>query len=120
MRAKLTLSAAVVALLIIPTVTQTLAESLDSAGTRNSEAASAIPGLVEAPSVPLATPTQMTASGTMPSRGMTMAQVEQSHGVPMVRKAPVGNPPITRWEYEGFVVYFEYRHVIHSVTRVNR
>ena len=27
----------------------------------------------------------------------------------------VGNPPISRWEYPGFVVYFEHEHVIHSV-----
>ncbi len=63
---------------------------------------------------------QTTASGSLPSRGMTMAQVEQSYGAPVMRKAAVGNPPITRWEYEGFIVYFEYRHVIHSVTRITR
>jgi len=27
----------------------------------------------------------------------------------------VGKPPISRWEYPGFVVYFEHEHVIHSV-----
>jgi hypothetical protein len=29
--------------------------------------------------------------------------------------APVGQPPIERWEYPGFIVYFEYRNVLHSV-----
>jgi hypothetical protein len=27
----------------------------------------------------------------------------------------VGKPPISRWEYPGFIVYFESDHVIHSV-----
>ena len=25
------------------------------------------------------------------------------------------HPPITRWDYEGFSVYFEHQHVIHAV-----
>jgi hypothetical protein len=28
---------------------------------------------------------------------------------------PVGQPPITRWDYREFSVYFEYDHVINSV-----
>jgi hypothetical protein len=27
----------------------------------------------------------------------------------------VGQPPITRWVFPTFVVYFEYQHVIHAV-----
>jgi hypothetical protein len=30
---------------------------------------------------------------------------------------PVGEPPITRWDYDKFVVVFEYNRVIHSVTK---
>lgn len=52
-----------------------------------------------------------------PSRGMTMARVESRFGAPSARGVPVGEPPITRWEYPDFVVYFEYDHVIHSVVR---
>jgi len=52
-----------------------------------------------------------------PSRGMTMARVESRFGAPSAKAAPVGEPPITRWEYPDFVVYFEYDHVIHSVVR---
>lgn len=52
-----------------------------------------------------------------PSRGMTRAQVEQRFGAPESRHTPVGDPPITRWEYSDFIVYFEYDHVIRSVTR---
>lgn len=50
-----------------------------------------------------------------PSRGMSMAQVEQRFGAPAERFAAVGQPPITRWVYPGFVVYFEYQHVVHAV-----
>ena len=57
------------------------------------------------------------ATDNLPSRGMSMQQVEKLYGSPANRRAPVGDPPITRWEYAGFIVYFEYRHVIHSVPR---
>ena len=33
----------------------------------------------------------------------------------MTKVPAVGKPPISRWEYPGFVVYFEHDHVIHSV-----
>lgn len=57
------------------------------------------------------------ASDARPARGMTKARVESRFGTPARRDAPVGEPPITRWEYADFVVYFEYDHVIHTVTR---
>jgi hypothetical protein len=50
-----------------------------------------------------------------PSRGMTMDQVASKFGTPANKIPPVGKPPISRWEYPGFVVYFEHEHVIHSV-----
>jgi len=50
-----------------------------------------------------------------PSRGMSMSQVASKFGEPMTKVAAVGKPPISRWEYPGFVVYFEHEHVIHSV-----
>jgi hypothetical protein len=50
-----------------------------------------------------------------PARGMTMAQVASKFGDPATKVAAVGNPPISRWEYSGFVVYFERDHVIHAV-----
>lgn len=56
-------------------------------------------------------------SGSQPARGMTMQQVEARYGTPVQRRAAVGSPPITRWEYAEFIVYFEHRHVIHSVRK---
>ncbi len=50
-----------------------------------------------------------------PTRGMTMSQVSTKFGTPVSKIPAVGNPPISRWEYPGFVVYFEREHVIHSV-----
>jgi hypothetical protein len=53
--------------------------------------------------------------GIAPARGMTMSQVASKFGAPATKVPAVGNPPISRWEYPGFVVYFEHEHVIHSV-----
>ncbi|MBT8088216.1 MAG: hypothetical protein KJO46_09275 [Gammaproteobacteria bacterium] len=57
------------------------------------------------------------AGDARPSRGMSQASVQSRYGSPTAVKAPVGNPPITRWEYQDFVVYFEYDKVIHAVTK---
>ncbi len=50
-----------------------------------------------------------------PSRGMTMASVATRWGEPDTKAAAVGAPPITRWDYPGFSVFFEYEHVVHAV-----
>ena len=50
-----------------------------------------------------------------PTRGMSMDQVATKFGAPVTKVPAVGKPPISRWEYPGFVVYFEADHVIHSV-----
>ena len=50
-----------------------------------------------------------------PTRGMTMEQVSTKFGTPVTKVPAVGKPPISRWEYPGFIVYFEANHVIHSV-----
>lgn len=51
----------------------------------------------------------------LPGRGMTMARVEKRFGPPNKKLAEVGTPPITRWIYKDFIVYFEYQYVIHAV-----
>lgn len=60
-----------------------------------------------------------------PARGATMSAVEQKFGAPAQKHAAVGGcsgnanpcktPPITRWDYSGFSVFFENEHVIESV-----
>jgi len=56
-------------------------------------------------------------SDARPTRGMTQASVQSRYGSPVTVKAPIGDPPITRWEYKDFVVYFEYDKVIHAVVK---
>jgi hypothetical protein len=52
---------------------------------------------------------------TLPGRGMTKDQVESRFGAPPEKIQPVGEPPISRWIYPTFTVYFEYDRVIHAV-----
>jgi hypothetical protein len=54
-----------------------------------------------------------------PNRGMTATSVESRFGTPQAKLAAVGDPPITRWEYPEFVVFFEYDRVIHAVRKRN-
>jgi hypothetical protein len=56
-------------------------------------------------------------NGAMPRRGATMAQIETQFGAPAKKHGAIGKPPITRWDYPGFSVYFEYKHVIDSVVK---
>jgi len=52
---------------------------------------------------------------TLPGRGMNMTQVEEKFGPPLEKLPEVGDPPISRWEYSSFTVYFEYEFVINSI-----
>lgn len=56
----------------------------------------------------------------LPSRGMSMAQVQSKYGAPQRKLSPRGgdtkkHPVINRWDYSQFIVYFEHEHVIHAV-----
>jgi hypothetical protein len=51
----------------------------------------------------------------VPRNGITMAQVRQQYGNPVTEHPAVGEPPITRWDYEGYSVFFEQDLVLHSV-----
>ena len=58
--------------------------------------------------------------GNVPSRGMSMAQVERRYGAPVEKLPAAGgdtprHPTINRWRYNGYTVYFERNRVIHSV-----
>ena len=55
------------------------------------------------------------ASNSSPGRGLSQNSVQSKWGEPVNKSSPVGEPPISSWEYDTFVVYFEYDHVIHSV-----
>jgi len=51
------------------------------------------------------------------TRGETTANVEAKFGAPTAKQAAIGEPPISRWEYKEFVVFFEYDRVIHAVVK---
>lgn len=58
----------------------------------------------------------------LPARGQLMTQVEAQFGAPVRKHAAVGGasrvqPPITRWDYPNFSVYFENSHVVNAVVR---
>ena len=44
-----------------------------------------------------------------------MSDVEKHFGAPVEKHPTVGAPPITRWDYSGFSVFFEHDRVIHAV-----
>ena len=56
----------------------------------------------------------------LPTRGLSMAEVEARHGAPADRMDPRGGqksqwPTIHRWVYPQFTVYFEQNRVIDAV-----
>ncbi len=50
-----------------------------------------------------------------PSVGMTRDAVRTKYGAPSELQAGVGQPPIEKWMYPTFSVYFENNTVIHAV-----
>lgn len=52
---------------------------------------------------------------SLPAHGNSRSLVLQRYGEPRTRHPAVGQPPISRWDYATFSVYFEYDHVVHSV-----
>lgn len=56
----------------------------------------------------------------VPHNGMSMADVERRFGAPEAKLPVAGgdaplHPPINRWRYAGYTVYFERDRVLHSV-----
>lgn len=67
--------------------------------------------VLELPQAPAGPPPPL----TMPYHGMKMHEVERQFGTPLARHPAVGNPPIARWDYDGYSVFFEHSTVLHSV-----
>jgi hypothetical protein len=51
----------------------------------------------------------------LPQLGQSKRSVLERFGLADEEHAPIGKPPITRWDFREFSVYFEYDHVINSV-----
>ncbi len=67
--------------------------------------------------IPVGSQNSSAANVVRPALGTGKIRVLEDFGEPVQRHAPVGNPPIERWDYELFSVYFEYDHVVHSVLK---
>ncbi|MCG8427767.1 MAG: hypothetical protein MI754_10470 [Chromatiales bacterium] len=50
-----------------------------------------------------------------PRTGQSMNTVRSQFGEPRQELPWVGDPPITRWVYDHFTVYFEHEYVINTV-----
>lgn len=56
----------------------------------------------------------------LPTKGLSMAEVQKNYGEPRARRPTVGgdspkHPPITRWDYDAFSVIFERDKVVDAV-----
>jgi len=51
----------------------------------------------------------------LPKNGTTKADTEAKFGAPQKKLPAVGDPPITRWEYDTYNVFFENDLVLFSV-----
>ena len=75
------------------------------------------PGNADTLTIPAPQKAAEAAFDNLPIRGLTQAQVRQELGEPEQINAPVGEPPISSWEYPDFIVYFERNRVLHTVLR---
>lgn len=75
------------------------------------------PSSAETIIVPIGQQGQAVQDVKRPRVGTKQAQVESEFGKPISWTPAVGEPPISSWVYEDFVVYFEHDHVLHSVLK---
>lgn len=54
-----------------------------------------------------------------PTVGITKDKVRERFGDPVEWNDPIGKPPISSWEYQDFIVYFEHDLVLYSVLKRN-
>jgi len=71
------------------------------------------PALAQTLEIPLGQ--QGDAVAGLPQLGESKRSVLERFGLADEEHKPVGQPPITRWDYREFSVYFEYDHVVNSV-----
>ena len=51
----------------------------------------------------------------LPGNGVSKSVVESTFGAPREKHAAVGDPPISRWDYDTYSVYFEHDLVLFTV-----
>ena len=67
--------------------------------------------------IPVASQAEDLQSVDRPQRGSSKVQVLADYGQALSSSDNVGEPPISRWEYQNFYVVFESDIVIHSVLK---
>ncbi|WP_372239460.1 phosphodiesterase [Pseudomonas sp. 2FE] len=72
-----------------------------------------LPGFAESLEIPLGQQGPTTIA--RPARGQAQHAVLERFGLPDEEHPAVGKPPISRWDYREFSVYFESARVIDSV-----
>jgi hypothetical protein len=72
-----------------------------------------LPALAQTLEIPVGQ--QGDAIAGLPKLGESRQSVLERFGLADEEHPAVGQPPITRWDYRTFSVYFEYDHVINSV-----
>ena len=65
--------------------------------------------------LPLSIKLQRQYDRELPRRGEARSSVRNRFGDPEAEEGPVGEPPITTWQYPRFKVVFEHDWVIHTV-----
>jgi hypothetical protein len=78
-----------------------------------------IASMAQEPPAPTTLQTPATAPApatvTVPARGSTMESVREKFGAPTQEQPAAGQPPITRWDYPTYSVFFEHDKVLHTV-----
>jgi hypothetical protein len=74
-----------------------------------------LPALSLAQSIVIPVGTQGSKATLLPENGTTKRIVLEQYGLADQEHAAVGQPPIQRWDYRDFSVYFENDRVINSV-----
>ncbi|MBT5923362.1 MAG: phosphodiesterase [Cellvibrionales bacterium] len=67
--------------------------------------------------IPIASQAEDLQAVDRPERGSSKTQVLAQYGEALSSSNNVGEPPISRWEYQNFYVVFESDSVIHSVLK---
>jgi len=72
-------------------------------------------GLSIADILPMPVSQQGDQSIQTPKNGQSMESTQATFGEPLKKLSPVGEPPISKWVYPHFTVYFENNIVVHAV-----
>jgi outer membrane protein assembly factor BamE (lipoprotein component of BamABCDE complex) len=73
------------------------------------------PVLAEEIRIPVGEQAKALATIDMPAKGMSRERVKSLFGEPLEEIPAKGTPPISRWKYQEFTVYFDNNTVIHCV-----